>query len=344
MLSAMKITDKPRGLTAPRHIQSVVSSRRQFLQSVGILSGATFVGAYVEADLAALLQAPAAKPANAADLMRAQLGAAPIETTPLGERMVMLSGPGGNVAVLYGPDGKIAVDSFVMPAWPRLKTTLDGLDGSPIKMVIDTHWHFDHSDNNANFRKAGAEIVAHENTKKRMSQAHDIPALGLRFDPSPAEALPTDTFASTRSVKANGEEIALSHVPPAHTDTDILVHYRKANVLHMGDLFFNGMYPFIDATTAGNINGMIAASDRALKMTNAQTKIIPGHGPLADRTALEKYRTMMVTVRDTVGALKKKGQSLAEVQAAKPTASLDAVWGKGFVAPDAFVALVFNTL
>jgi cyclase len=332
-------------MTSTRSIPA--SSRREFLRSFASLTGATIIVPYLEPSLAAVgLQAPppSLKTVSALDQFRAQMGSVPIATTRLGERMVMLYGPGGNVVVLYGPDGKIAVDSFVMPAWQALKTTLDGLDGSPLKMVIDTHWHFDHSDNNANFRKAGAAIVAHENTKKRLSQSHNIAALNLHIDPSPPEALPTETFSRTHSVKANGEEISLSYVPPAHTDTDILVHYTKANVLHMNDLFFNGFYPFIDASTAGNINGMIAASERALKIANAQTRIIPGHGPLSDRAGLEKYRTMLATVRDTVAALKKKGSTLAEVQAAKPTAKFDADWGKGMMQPDAFVALVFDTL
>jgi cyclase len=267
------------------------------------------------------------------------MGSAPIEATKLADGLVMLSGPGGNVVVLFGREGKVVVDSFVQPAWPRLKATLDGLDGSPLKTLIDTHWHFDHSDNNANFRSAGAGILAHENTKKRLSEPHDL--LGMHLEPAPAEALPTDTFADRRSVTLNGDQIILAHVPPAHTDTDILVHFSKGNVLHMGDLFFNGTYPFIDASTRGTINGMIAASDRALQMVDDKTKIVPGHGPLGDRGALQKYRTMLAAIRDKVRAQKAKGATLEQVQAAKPTAEFDPQWGKGMMGPDAFVALVY---
>ena len=322
--------------------QMVGTSRRIFLRSTAVLTGGALVSRYLPGALihtvaAHGLQAPAQDPA--VDKMRAQMGAAPIETTKLADGLVMLSGPGGNVVVLFGPEGKVVVDSFVQPAWPRLKATLDGLDGSPLKTLIDTHWHFDHSDNNANFRAAGAGILAHENTKKRLSEPHDL--LGMHLEPSPAEALPTDTFADRRSVTLNGDQIILAHVPPAHTDTDILVHFSKGNVLHMGDLFFNGTYPFIDASTRGTINGMIAASDRALQMVDDKTKIVPGHGPLGDRAALQKYRTMLAAIRDKVRAQKAKGATLEQVQAAKPTAEFDAHWGKGMMGPAAFVALVY---
>jgi cyclase len=273
---------------------------------------------------------------------RAQMGAIPIVSTPLAERLVMLSGPGGNVVVLHGTDGKVVTDGFVLPAWPRLKSALDAIDKGPINMMIDTHWHFDHADNNANFRAAGAVIVAQENTKTRMSQAHDL--LGMHFSPSPAAALPTETFGASQSIRANGEQVDMMHVAPAHTDTDILVHYPKANVLHMGDTFFNGFYPFIDAGTGGNINGMIAAAEHALTLANATTKIVPGHGPLGDRAALDSYRNVLATVRDRVRTQKSAGKTLAEVQAAKPSAEFDATWGKGMLPPDAFVGLVYGTL
>lgn len=327
-------------------MKTSASSRRYFLRTAGALTGGALALRYAPAGLfeldarAATLQGAAQQDPLAA--MRAQTGAAPIVTTPLRERLVMLSGPGGNVVVLQGPDGKVVVDTFVQPAWDRLKSTLDGLDDNPIKTLIDTHWHFDHTDNNHRFRGAGAMIVAHENTKKRMSETHHL--LGMTFKPSPAEALPTDTFSDNRSLTVNGEDIALTHVAPAHTDTDVIVHYTKANVLHMGDLYFNGMYPFFDVGTGGNINGMIAAAERGLNMADAQTKIVPGHGPLGDRAALDKSRTVITAIRDRVRTEKQAGRTLAEVQAAKPSAEFDAEWGKGMMGPDDFVALVYNTL
>jgi glyoxylase-like metal-dependent hydrolase (beta-lactamase superfamily II) len=310
-----------------------MASRRSFLRSASVVTGGAMLLRYAPAGLLAQ--------ANTPDAMRAQTGALPIETTKLADRLIMLSGPGGNVVVLHG-DVKIVVDGFVQPAWPRLKAVLDGLDGSPIRSLVDTHWHFDHTDNNLNFRKAGAGIIAHDNTKARMSQPHDL--LGMHFDPSPTAALPTQTFPSGLTLNANGEQIRLTRVAPAHTDTDIFVFFPKANVLHMGDVFFNGMYPFIDASTGGNIDGMIAGVQAALKIGNAQTQIVPGHGPLGHRASLDAYGRMLTSVRDAVRTLKAAGRSLADVQAAKPSASFDAGWGKGMMGPDDFVALVYNTL
>ncbi len=323
----------------------IQSSRRQFLRhAIVIAGGATTLRRFSESHAAPALGAShtAAAATDPLAAMRAQLGAAPIATTKLGDRLVMLAGPGGNVVVLHGPDGKLLVDSFVQPAWPRLKSTLDGLDGGALKTLIDTHWHFEHVDNNAQLREVGARIVAHVNTRTRLTQPHDL--LGMHFDPVPAAALPTDTFTDKRSLTMNGELIALTYVPPAHTDTDIFVHYTRSNVLHMGDVFFNGMYPFIDTATGGNINGMIAGADRALAMTNASTKIVPGHGPLSDHAGLLKYRRVIATIRDRVREMKRAKKTLAQVQAAKPSAQFDAAWGKGMMPPNDFVALVYNTL
>jgi cyclase len=218
----------------------------------------------------------------------------------------------------------------------------DGIDSARITALIDTHWHFDHADNNANFRKAGATIIAHENTKKRLSETHEL--LGARFDPAPPEALPEHTFAKTHSLEANGERVTLGYIPPAHTDTDIYIRYGKGNVLHLGDVFFNGMYPFIDAGTGGSINGMIAGANMALKLADNRTQVVPGDGPVGDLAALTKYRDVLVTVRDRVQKLKSSGRTVEEVIAANPTADLDATWGKGFMQPKAFLAIVYNTL
>ncbi len=273
---------------------------------------------------------------------RAQIGAAPIVSTRLGDNLTMLSGPGGNVVVLNGPDGKLVVDSFVQPAWPAFKQLLDGMGKPSVKLLIDTHWHFDHTDNNQNFRQAGAAILAQVNTKKRMSQTHDV--LGMHFTPSPPAALPTQTFVDMHKLQMNGERVEAGRIPPAHTDTDAYVLFTRANALHMGDVFFNGMYPFIDASTGGNINGQIAGATLGLKLSDNATKIVPGHGAVADKAALTAYRDMLVTVRDRVQKLKAGGRSLAEVTAAKPTADLDATWGKGFMPANDFVAIVYNTV
>jgi cyclase len=310
-------------------------SRRSFLRAAGLFAGAAMASRYLPDEV---LEAQG----NSPDAMRNQLGATPIQATKLGDKLTLLSGPGGNVVVLHGPKGKVVVDGFVKPAWPKLKETLDAIDSTPITSLIDTHWHFDHADNNANFREAGAGIIAHENTRKRLREPHDL--LGMHFDPQPSAAMPTQVFPVSLNLRLNDESMLLMHVAPAHTDTDIFVHFEGTNVLHMGDVFFNGMYPFIDASTGGHIDGMIAGVDKALSRVNAQTKIVPGHGPLGDRRSLEAYGQTLKAIRDKVAEQKKAGKTLAQVQAAKPSAQFDSAWGKGMMGADDFVALVYNTL
>jgi cyclase len=286
-------------------------------------------------------QAPAADPVAA---MRAQFGGTPIQTQKLTDNITLLMGPGGNVVVLDGPDGKLMIDTFVSPAWAKLKETLDGLSKAPVKTVIDTHWHFDHTDNNASLRAAGATLLAHENTKKRMSEAHTLPVLNLSFPPSPAGALPQQTFKESKKLQVNGEGLTLTHVPPAHTDTDIYIHFQKANVLQTGDLFFNGFYPYIDAGTGGSVSGVIASADKLLAVADSNTKIVPGHGPLGNKADVVKYRDMLITVRDRIQKLKSSGKSMQEAVAAKALADLDPVWGKAFFNGDAFTQIVYLTL
>src|SRR5882724_2786034 len=293
---------------------------------------------------------------SAADLlasMRAKFNAVPMETQKLADNVTMFDGPGGAVTVLNGPDGKFVVDTFVAPAWPKLRAALDGLGNAPVSQVINTHWHFDHTDNNAHLHAAGATVIAHENTKKRMSEPHDLPVLyrgpngalsGLHFDASPAEALPQRTFATSYQLRANGEILELQHVAPAHTDSDIYVHFQKANVISMGDLFFNGMYPYIDPGTGGTITGNIAACDKILSLTDNHTKIVAGHGPLGNKADLTKFRDMLVTSRDRVQKLKSAGKPALDAVAEKPFADLDAVWGKGIINSEQWIQIVYLTL
>jgi glyoxylase-like metal-dependent hydrolase (beta-lactamase superfamily II) len=237
----------------------------------------------------------------------------------------------------------VVVDTFVQPAWPKLEEQLKAL-GAPIKYVINTHWHFDHTDNNAAFRAAGATLVAHENTKKRLSAPQRIEMLKLDFPASPAEALPERVFKDGWKLEANGERIEVSHVAPAHTDTDVILDFDRANVLHAGDVFFNGRYPLIDWSTGGRVDGMIAAANRLLSMADADTKIVPGHGGLGTKADLVKYRDMLVTAADRVRKLKAAGKSLEEAIAAKPFTDLDADWAGGRYKGDDFVRIVYLTL
>jgi cyclase len=333
------------------------TSRREILRGSVTLAGSALLTHFFPATLLRASEVGYGRQTTSlADLlanMRTKFNAAPLKTQRLGEDVTMFSGLGGSVVVLNGPDGKFVVDTFVAPAWPRLKEALDGLGNAPVKCVIDTHWHFDHTDNNAPLRAAGATVVAHENTKKRMSEPHDLPVLyrgsggtlaGLHFDPSPVEALPQQTFCATLKLQANGESLALQHVAPAHTDTDIYIHFERANVIQMGDLFFNWMYPYIDPSTGGKIAGMIAAADKILSLAGNDTKIVAGHGPLGSKAGLTKYRDMLVTSRDRVEKLKSAGKSALEAVAEKPFADLDPVWDDGIINSEQWVQIVYLTL
>jgi cyclase len=333
------------------------TSRREMLRGSVTLAGSAclahlFSVTSLHASAVSYAQ-PAPSPADLLASMRAKFNAAPVQTQKLADNVTMLSGPGGSVVVLNGPDGKFVVDTFVAPAWPRLKEALDGLGNAPLKYVIDTHWHFDHTDNNAHLHAAGATVLAHENTKKRMSEPHDLPVLyrgpdgalaGLHFDPSPAAALPQQTFPASYKLQANGETLALQHFAPAHTDSDIYVHFKNADVISMGDTFFNGMYPYIDPGTGGNITGMIAAADKILSLAGNDTKIVPGHGPLGNKADLRNFRDMLITSRDRVQILKSAGKSAQEAVAEKPFADLDPAWGKGIINSDQWVQVVYLTL
>jgi glyoxylase-like metal-dependent hydrolase (beta-lactamase superfamily II) len=285
------------------------------------------------------------QPTDRVAAFRAQIGAIPIQSQPLAKNLTLLAGPGGNVVVLHGSDGLVVVDTFVSPAWPRFQESLKGLGRGPVKFVINTHWHFDHTDNNAALRAGGATLVAHENTKLRMTQPHHLAVLELDFAPSPAAALPQRVFKDGYKLEANGERLAVTHVPPAHTDSDVAVRFEQANVLHTGDVFFNGgVYPYIDGSTGGRIDGMIGAADRLLSLADANTKIVPGHGPLGTKADYAKYRDMLSTAADRVRKLKVSGKSLEECVAAKPFADLEADWGKGRFNGDTFVKVVYLTL
>ena len=328
------------------------TSRRAMLRDSATLAGSAFLAQLFPASLRAssLGNAPwntaqqSAPPADPVAAFRAQMAANPIQAQKLADDLTMLSGPGGNVVVLDGAGGKVVVDTFVSPAWPKLKESLDAISKAPVRTVINTHWHFDHVDNNGPLHAAGASILAGANTKMRMSEAHDLPVLNLHFPPSPADALPQKTFPTRYTLNDNRETLVLEHVAPAHTDTDIFVHFQKSNVIQTGDLFFNGIYPYIDASTGGKVSGMIAACDKIHALANDSTKIVPGHGPLGTKADVQKFRDMLVTSRDRVGKLKSAGKSAQEAAAAKPLADLEDAWGKGFFPGDVYVQILYTTL
>ena len=317
-----------------------MTTRRKWLRIVAALSTGAVVDALIPRSARGWGLQQAQDPLAA---FRTQIGAVPIQTRPLRDNLTLLSGPGGNVVVLHGSDGLVVVDTFVAPAWPRLEESLKAL-GAPVKFVINTHWHFDHTDNKAPFHAAGATVVAHENTKRRLSTSQHIEMLGLDFPPSPVEALPQRVFTDGWKHEANGERLQVRHVAPAHTDTDVIVRFERGNVLHAGDTYFNGRYPLIDWSTGGKIDGMIAASNRLLSLAGADTMIVPGHGPLATKADLARYRNMLATAADRVRKLKAAGKSLEEAIAAQPFTDLDPDWAGGRYKGDDFVRIVYSSL
>ena len=324
------------------------ATRREILQAAGTVAGGwalsnVFPKALAGATPRFALQG-SAPGADALAAARARFGKVPITSTKLSDNLTLFMGPGGNVVVLNGKDGKLLVDTFTQFAWDRFKKVLDEISNAPVKLAIDSHWHWDHTDNNVNVRAAGATLIAHENTLKRLKETHDLDVIGLHFDPSPENALPQRTFKESYQMNFSGEHVTLGHLAPAHTDSDIYIHFQKANVLHMGDVFFNGIYSYIDKETSGSIGGMIAGTTKMLAMVDNDTKIVPGHGPLGNKTDLKMFRDMLVTARDRVRKLKSSGKTLEEAVAAKPLSDLDPVWGKGVLNGDAFVHVIYTTL
>jgi glyoxylase-like metal-dependent hydrolase (beta-lactamase superfamily II) len=278
-----------------------------------------------------------------ARVLSAQEDTTRIETVSVAPGLFMLVGRGGNIGVSAGDDGVFLVDDQYAPLSGRIVDAVRKLSPRPIRFIVNTHWHGDHTGGNENFGKEGVVIVAHDNVRQRMSVEQFLVRFNTRVPASPKAALPVVTFGELVTFHLNGETIHAIHVKNAHTDGDAVVHFQRANALHMGDTFFNGMYPFIDLGSGGSIDGVISAATTALGYANDQTKIIPGHGPLATKGDLLAYRDMLVAAREKIRAAM-VGKTLAQVLAANPTASWDAKWGGGFMKPADFVSAVFESL
>jgi cyclase len=329
-------------------LQQRTMTRRSFVTRASLAAGATLLAGFGhERGLTAQnTSASAPQASSAAMLTQARQAAAKatIKTTKLADNVFLLQGAGGNQVVQTGPDGKLLIDSSFLTAAPNVNQALSQLDAHPLRLLINTHWHFDHTDGNAAMHDAGAFIIAHRNTRLRLSTPQEIAAYHLHLDAYPSAAWPQQTFDDKQTLYFNNDQLSMSYIQPAHTDTDIYVFFKNANVLHAGDIWFNGFYPFIDASSGGKVRGMIAGCDQLLAVAGEQTKIVPGHGPLGDRAALVKYREMLMIAADNVEKLKSSGKTVEEAVAAKPTAALDPVWGKGFMTPDVFTGIVYSTL
>lgn len=266
-----------------------------------------------------------------------------IQTIKVADGVYMLVGAGGNIGVSVGEDGILMIDTQFAELIEKIKSAIAEISRGEIRYVLNTNWHYDHAYGNEPLGKSGALIIAHENTRMRMMSEQNYPDFDMKMPALPKAALPVLTFTDSLTLHFNGEEIQVIHIEKAHSDADIVIYFRKANVIHTGDLYFTVLYPFIDVSHGGSIDGMIAAAERIISMIDENTKIIPGHGPLSNREELKTYRDMLVTIRDRIKKQIKEGKTLEEILASKPTADFDKEQSRA-TPPEMFVKIVYNDL
>ena len=260
------------------------------------------------------------------------------------DNLYFLKGAGGNVGVFIGKEGTLMIDNQFAPLSNKINGAIKTLSPNDIRFLINTHVHGDHSGGNENFTKMGATIVAHDMVRERMSKERANPSDNAVIPPRPAEAWPVITFADKLNVYLNQEEIALLHVSPGHTDGDVVIHFKKANVYHMGDMFVTYGYPYIDYGSGGSINGFISSLDSFLSMMDDNTKVIPGHGELCTKADVIKFRDRVAEIRNEVAAALKKGKKPADVTGLPIASKYDAEWGQGFTKGKDFVLMIAENL
>lgn len=271
-----------------------------------------------------------------------------LKSTKVSDSISMIEGvngfAGGNVGVSVGDDGVFIIDDELQPMTPKLKEALGALSKKPVRFLVNTHWHSDHTGGNVGLAAAGAVIVAQENVRKRLSvdQFREFMGKKMTFAALPPAALPVVTFVDDITLHLNGDEVHVVHVPPAHTDGDAFVHFKKANVIHAGDLVL-GHYPIVDFDGGGTFEGLIVATDRILALADDATKIIPGHGPIMTRSDVLVWRQMLVDVRDRITKLLAAKKTSDEIKAARPLADLDARWGAGMIKAEMVIDAVVKT-
>jgi cyclase len=281
-----------------------------------------------------------AAPARSQDFSKIE-----VKTVKLTDTVYMLQGAGGNIGVSVGDDAVFLVDDDYAPMTPKVKAAIAAITKKPISFVLNTHWHFDHVGGNEPLAKEGGVlIIAHDNVRKRMRSEQLIALFQAKIPPSPKGALPVVTFGGDVTFHINGDEVHAFHAPAAHTDGDTIVHFRKNDVIHMGDIYFNGTYPFIDASSGGTADGVIAAVDRVLALATDKTRIIPGHGPVASKADLQAYRDLVATVTQRINDLRKAGRSDAEIKTARPFQDLDARYGRGFLNGERFTDMMLGVV
>jgi len=307
-------------------------SRRQFLAAGGTIAATCLFPGCLVAQTDGLVESAFKEAATTK-----------VTVQNLRRNISVLLGAGGNIAVLTGPDGKLLVDAEIITARPNVSDALASINADPVKQLINTHWHFDHTGGNEWLHAAGASILAHQNTRKHLSKATRVKGNWQHtFPPAPASAIPSTIFEDEYTLHVNNTTLMLKHYLPAHTDSDVSVHFAEADILHTGDTFWNRDYPFIDYATGGSIDGHIRAAEANIASVTEKTIVIPGHGSLGGKADLILFREVLVEIRDKVAALKRQGKPLTEVVAAKPGARYDAEWGNLFQSPSDFIALVYQ--
>jgi cyclase len=267
-----------------------------------------------------------------------------IKTVPVKGGISMLAGQGGNIGLFVGEDGTFLIDDQFAPLTPKHLEAIRAAGGELPKFLINTHYHADHTGGNENLGKAGTLIFSHDQVRERLTVESVIKAFNMVTPPLPKAALPVVTFSSDITFHMNGDTLRAFHVPRAHTDGDSVIHFQNANVIHAGDVFFNGFYPFIDVEHGGTVKGMLQAADAVLALADEDTKIIPGHGPLGDRKQLQAYREMLSTVYEELSQLKARGVNVEDAVAAKPLADLEERWGGGLFPGDKWVGMIYSGL
>lgn len=311
-------------------------SRRGFCLCCAVAAGYAATGGWLTPSRAF------AEARNLVDAFRDDAAKAHIKTHRLRGDIAILEGSGGNIAVLSGPDGKVFVDAGITETRPRILEAANKLSRAPITSLINTHWHFDHTDGNDWLAQDGAAIIAHANTHRHLTSEQRVDDWDFTFSRPPLAAVPTEVFADEMALKLNGQDIYLKYYGPAHTDSDISVRFADANVLHCGDTYWNSIYPFIDYSTGGSIDGMIKAAEANVAAVSDGTIVIPGHGnPVSDKAGLIAFHDMLAKIRDNVANLKRQGRSLDETIAARPTSAFDDKWGRFVITPAFFTRLVY---
>jgi cyclase len=327
---------------SPFSFHSSQFSRRSALRACAFAVGAIALPRFAGTN--ALAAGYPAKSQPTAPAAPATTQPPPIHSEAIEGKLSLISGAGGNIATLPGEDGVLVIDSGLASVSAGTFAAIAKAAPGPIALLVNTHWHFDHAGGNERLARAGARIIAHENTRKRLATDQHNDFFDKTWPAAPAIALPVVTFSSETNIHFNGEDIRLVPVPLAHTDSDVIVRFEKANVVHAGDIFFRGMFPFIDYSSLGWIGGMAAAAKQALAMTDAKTRVIPGHGPLGTQQDLKSYLTFLETVHERLAKLKDAGKTVDEAVAALPTQGFDDERAAGLFKPEQFVRFAYAGL